>query len=229
MTSKTTMLHELERVLRERRAAGETIALVIDEAQSLSHELLEEIRLLANIETSTEKLLPVVLAGQPELADRLNEPSLRQLKQRVALRCDLGLLSPTETAGYIAGRLRVAGGDAGQIFTREAVEIVAERSGGIPRTINVICDNALVGGLRGRRQAGRRADRPRRLRGVRPGIRAADQRRARGSRAGRVGRREGGTRRRRTRGGGGADVRRRQPPAPVFLLLIGTVSYEPYW
>jgi hypothetical protein len=72
MTSKTAMLHELERVLRERRAEGETIALVIDEAQSLSHELLEEIRLLANIETSTEKLLPVVLAGQPELADRLN-------------------------------------------------------------------------------------------------------------------------------------------------------------
>src|SRR4029079_1654187 len=116
-------------------------------AQSLSHELLEEIRLLANIETSTEKLLPVVLAGQPELADRLNEISLRQLKQRVALRCHLGLLSPTETAGYIAGRLRVAGGDAGQIFTREAVEIVAERSGGVPRTVNVICDNALVGGF----------------------------------------------------------------------------------
>ena len=147
MTSKTTMLHELERVLRDRRAQGETIALVIDEAQSLSHELLEEIRLLANIETSTEKLLPVVLAGQPELADRLNETSLRQLKQRVALRCHLGLLSPTETAGYIAGRLRVAGGDAGQIFTREAVEIVAERSGGVPRTVNVICDNALVGGF----------------------------------------------------------------------------------
>ncbi len=114
MTSKTTMLLELERVLRERRAAGETIALVIDEAQSLSHELLEEVRLLANIETSTEKLLPVVLAGQPELADRLNEPSLRQLKQRVALRCHLGLLDPTETAAYIAGRLRVAGGDAGR-------------------------------------------------------------------------------------------------------------------
>src|SRR5262245_30963584 len=147
MTSKTTMLHELDRVLRERRAAGETIALVIDEAQSLSHELLEEVRLLANIETSTEKLLPVVLAGQPELADRLNETSLRQLKQRVALRCHLGMLSPVETAGYIAGRLRVAGGDAGQIFTREAVEIVATRSGGVPRTVNVICDNALVGGF----------------------------------------------------------------------------------
>jgi general secretion pathway protein A len=147
MTSKTTMLHELERVLRERRAAGETIALVIDEAQSLSHELLEEIRLLANIETSTEKLLPVVLAGQPELADRLNETSLRQLKQRVALRCHLGLLDRSETVGYIAGRLRVAGGDAGHIFTREAVEIVVDRSGGVPRTINVICDNALVGGF----------------------------------------------------------------------------------
>lgn len=147
MTSKTTMLHELDRVLRERRAAGETIALVIDEAQSLSHELLEEIRLLANIETSTEKLLPVVLAGQPELADRLNETSLRQLKQRVALRCHLGLLDASETVGYIAGRLRVAGGDAAQIFTREAVQIIVDRSAGVPRTINVICDNALVGGF----------------------------------------------------------------------------------
>ena len=83
-------------------------ALVIDEAQSLPYELLEEIRLLANIETNTEKLLPLVLAGQPELADRLNEPSLRQLKQRVALRCTLGPLTREETAAYITGRIRHA-------------------------------------------------------------------------------------------------------------------------
>ena len=86
--SKATLLNELEAALRERRERGEIAALVVDEAQSLSAELLEEIRLLANIETATEKLLPLVLAGQPELADRLNEPSLRQLKQRVALRCE---------------------------------------------------------------------------------------------------------------------------------------------
>src|SRR5262249_4393381 len=87
--SKPTMLAALERVLRDRRAAGEITALVVDEAQSLSTELLEEVRLLANIETTTEKLLPLVLAGQPELAHRLNEPSVRQLKQRVALRCEI--------------------------------------------------------------------------------------------------------------------------------------------
>jgi general secretion pathway protein A len=146
LDSKTTMLHRLEEALIERRAAGETIALVIDEAQALPYELLEEIRLLANIETATEKLLPVVLAGQPELADRLNEPSLRQLKQRVALRCTLGLLDGVECAAYVAGRIKVAGGDCSQVFTREAVALVHEHSAGVPRTINVICDNALVSG-----------------------------------------------------------------------------------
>ena len=90
--SKAVFLRELEHALLGRLSSGVVSALLIDEAQSLPHELLEEIRLLANMETDTQKLLPVVLAGQPELADRLNEPALRQLKQRVALRCDLGLL-----------------------------------------------------------------------------------------------------------------------------------------
>ena len=88
-------------------------------------------RLLANIETPTDKLLPIVLAGQPELADRLNQPSLRQLKQRVALRCSLEALDPRETAEYIAGRIRVAGGSSVLVFTRQAVEAVFEGSGGI--------------------------------------------------------------------------------------------------
>src|SRR5690242_10316072 len=87
--SKAALLDELEGVLLQRRARGEVTALVVDEAQSLGLDLLEEIRLLANAETATEKLLPVVLAGQPELRDRLNDPSLRQLKQRVALRCEI--------------------------------------------------------------------------------------------------------------------------------------------
>src|SRR5262245_46317303 len=90
--SKTLMLERLERVLRERRAEGQITALVVDEAQSLSDELLEEIRLLANIETPDQKLLPLVLAGQPELSDRLEQPELRQLKQRVALRCEVAPL-----------------------------------------------------------------------------------------------------------------------------------------
>jgi len=149
MTSKATMLHRLEEALLERRLAGETIALVIDEAQALPYELLEEIRMLANIETATEKLLPIVLAGQPELADRLNEPSMRQLKQRVALRCTLGLLDAVECAAYVAGRIKVAGGDCGQIFTRDALKSVFQHSNGIPRTVNVICDNALVNGFAG--------------------------------------------------------------------------------
>jgi general secretion pathway protein A len=145
--SKATMLIELEALLRARRAASETSVLVLDEAQSLPAELLEEIRLLANIETNDEKLLSLIIAGQPELADRLNDQSLRQLKQRVALRCELQPLSAQETAGYLAGRIRAAGGTGARVFTREAVAVIHERSLGIPRTISVIADNALVGGL----------------------------------------------------------------------------------
>jgi general secretion pathway protein A len=150
--SKTVLLTDLERVLTQRLAAGVPSALLIDEAQSLSHELLEEIRLLANMETATAKLLPVVLAGQPELTDRLNEPSLRQLKQRVALRCDLLPLQLQETAAYIVARLERAGGRGADIFFREAVETIHERSSGIPRTISVICDNALIAGFAGDRR-----------------------------------------------------------------------------
>jgi general secretion pathway protein A len=145
--SKAVLLAELERVLHDRRAVGETTALVVDEAQSLSLELLEEVRLLANIETATEKLLPLVLAGQPELADRLNDPALRQLKQRVALRCEIAPFELQETAAYIATRVRTAGGEASRLFTREAVTLIHEFSHGIPRTISVMCDNALVTGM----------------------------------------------------------------------------------
>jgi general secretion pathway protein A len=121
--------------------------LVLDEAQSMPYELLEEVRLLSNIETPTEKLLNVVLAGQPELADRLNEANLRQLKQRISLRCELGLFTFQETGAYIAGRLRIAGGEPAKIFSREAVLAIHDASQGVPRTINVICDNALIGGF----------------------------------------------------------------------------------
>ena len=142
--SKATLLHELEALLLKRRAADETTVLIIDEAQSLPHDLLEEIRLLANIETNEEKLLSVIIAGQPELSERLNDDSLRQLKQRVALRCELGVLSLAETAAYLAGRIRAAGGVGAQVFTREAVTLIHGRSNGIPRTINVLADNALL-------------------------------------------------------------------------------------
>jgi type II secretory pathway predicted ATPase ExeA len=145
--SKAAFIANLESTLRERHAAGEIVALVVDEAQSLSHVLLEEIRLLANIETTSPKLLPLVLAGQPEFAARLNEPSLRQLKQRIALRCDLEPLSLAETASYIAARIVAAGGVASRLFTREAVSLIHSASAGIPRTVSVICDNALVAGM----------------------------------------------------------------------------------
>ena len=142
--SKTKFLQAVTRLLEDRAAGGNVTALVIDEAHSLPNELLEEVRLLANIEKPDQKLLTVILVGQPELAGRLNDPSLRQLKQRVALRCELVPLTLRESAAYIAKRISLAGGDSAQVFTREAVLAVYEYSGGIPRTINVICDNALV-------------------------------------------------------------------------------------
>jgi general secretion pathway protein A len=145
--SKTRFLSELTRTLEESVQSGRQTGLIVDEAHALPYDLLEEIRLLANIETDEEKLLPVVLAGQPELGDRLNNPDLRQLKQRVALRCSLRALRLRETAAYVAGRISVAGGDAGRIFTAESVHLIHKYSRGVPRTISVICDNALVSGF----------------------------------------------------------------------------------
>ena len=146
-TSKAALLGELEALLRERHQRGESSVLVVDEAQSIPLDLLEEIRLLANIETADGKLLSVVLAGQPELGARLNQQELRQLKQRIAQRCELRPLTAQETLAYIAGRVAAAGGVAANIFTREAVMLMHERAAGIPRTISVIADNALVSGF----------------------------------------------------------------------------------
>ena len=145
--SKTLLLQRLDALLRERRAADQITALVIDEAQSLSFEMLEEVRLLANIETPSTKLLPLVLAGQPELEARLEAPNLRQLKQRVTLRARLEPFELVDTAGYIASRIRTAGGRSERVFTLDAVKLIHEYSHGIPRTISVICDNALVTGM----------------------------------------------------------------------------------
>jgi type II secretory pathway predicted ATPase ExeA len=142
--SKTRLLRDLEEALIEMLNADITPALIIDEAHSLPYELLEEIRLLANIDTAKVKLLPIILAGQPELAARLNDQSLRQLKQRVELRCDLRPLDLGETGAYITARVKVAGGQAPALFTREAVMMIHERSNGIPRVISVICHNALI-------------------------------------------------------------------------------------
>ena len=148
-SSKTQFLAELESLLGGDGDRQPVIALVVDEAQSVPHELLEEIRLLTNVQSLLGQSLTVVLAGQPELADRLNEGRLRQLKQRVALRCELVPLDLQETAAYISTRIRIAGGTPQLLFTREAVGAVYEYSQGIPRTISVICDNALVSGFAG--------------------------------------------------------------------------------
>ena len=142
--SKTRLLGALTELVMRRHGEGRITGLLIDEAQSLSDELLEEVRLLANIETASEKTFPVVLAGQPELAQRLNATGLRQLKQRIGLRCVLSPLDMRETGAYVAGRIRLAGGLGGQLFTREAVIAIHEHARGIPRVINVICDNVLL-------------------------------------------------------------------------------------
>jgi general secretion pathway protein A len=142
--SKTRCLYELTDLLVKRHQAKTMAALIIDEAQGLPDALLEEVRLLANIESASEKLLSIILAGQPELADRLNQASLRQLKQRVGLRCALQPLTHEETAAYVGARVGVAGGKVHKVFTPTAIDTVFECSAGIPRTISVICDNALV-------------------------------------------------------------------------------------
>lgn len=144
--SKTTFLRELERGLAT-QTNGAVLALVVDEAQSLPYELLEEVRLLTNTELSNGRSLAVALVGQPELATRLADSRLRQLKQRIALRCELRSLDLGETAAYIAARVRVAGGIPEALFTRDAVSTIYEHSKGLPRTISVICDNALVSGF----------------------------------------------------------------------------------
>ena len=145
--SKARFLLEFRRHVEQRHLSDRFTAILFDEAQSLPYELLEEVRLLSNIETPTTKLLSVVLAGQPELASRLNETQLRQLKQRIALRCELAALDLVETAAYIAGRIRIAGGAPAEIFTRNAVDAIFGGSKGIPRVVNVICHNALISGF----------------------------------------------------------------------------------
>lgn len=147
-TNKSDLLLALGRTLESRHARGLRTVLIVDEAHGLAHDVLEEIRLLANFETSAAKLLQVVLAGQPELRDVLNEPSLRQLKQRVALRCKIeGMPNVAETNNYIRHRLTMAGAASTELFTPEAVDLIYRCTEGIPRQINNLCDNSLLAGF----------------------------------------------------------------------------------
>jgi general secretion pathway protein A len=141
--TKSGMLLQLNRWLIERFRMEETCVVVIDEAQNLSWELLEEIRLLTNLETSSEKLLQIVLSGQPELEEKLRHPSVRQLRQRVALWCRTQPLTESQTHAYVAERLRLAGA-SWTIFTPEALSRIYRYSHGIPRVINLICEHSLI-------------------------------------------------------------------------------------
>src|SRR5579864_5306371 len=141
---KGQMLLKLNQWLLERYQAGERAVLIVDEAQNLSPQMLEEIRLLTNLETSTEKLLQIVLAGQPELEQKLNQPQLRQLRQRITLRAKTRQLTLEETQGYIQERMRIAGAENPDIFSPEAVAAVHRFARGIPRVTNLLCEHALV-------------------------------------------------------------------------------------
>jgi general secretion pathway protein A len=142
--SKSQQLMRLNHWLLDRYRNGETVVLIIDEAQNLSFPVLEEVRLLTNLETSTEKLLQIILSGQPELEEKLKLPELRQLRQRIMLRCKTAPLTREETAEYITERLRTAGADGSVIFSPKALEAVHLYSLGIPRVVNLLCEHALV-------------------------------------------------------------------------------------
>jgi general secretion pathway protein A len=142
--SKSQILLRLYNWLLDRYRAGETAVLIVDEAQNLTDEVLEEIRMLTNLETFTEKLLQIVLVGQPELEQKLKQPQLRQLRQRLTLRARTHSLSLEETKAYIEQRLRIAGANGEQIFDPQAVVEIHRCANGIPRVINLLCEHSLV-------------------------------------------------------------------------------------
>jgi general secretion pathway protein A len=145
-SSHAQRLFELNEFLIDQHRQGLSPVLVIDEAQNLSIETLEAVRLLSNFETTNQKLMQILLVGQPELRDKLNLPELRQLKQRIGLRCHIGPLSPEETRLYVRHRLRIAGAGDGGIFTDAAIQRLTEYSGGTPRVVNIVCDHCLLSG-----------------------------------------------------------------------------------
>ena len=145
--SRGEILRALEGFLLKNTESGGTAVLVIDEAQTLSASTLEQVRLLSNVETAKQKLLQIVLVGQPELAERLaNQPRLRALAGRIAVRYEIQPLEEAEVGEYIRHRIQTVSGDGHPLFTEEAVRRIARLSGGIPRRINLLCDQALVAG-----------------------------------------------------------------------------------
>ncbi len=143
---RTENLQRLNEYLLEQVPLGNDVVLIIDEAQDLSVDLLEEVRLLSNLETDQRKLLQIVLMGQPELRTVLDDPSLRQLRQRIQVRYHLTPLSLDETDRYIQHRLHVAGANSRPVFQRRAVRQIHRYSKGIPRLVNAVCDKTLLCG-----------------------------------------------------------------------------------
>ncbi len=142
--SKTEVLFSLNHMLIDRAKAGKTSVLIVDEAHNLEWEVLEEIRLLGNLENRGGKLMQIILAGQPELDLKLDAPQYRQLKQRIALRYNLRALTAEETGQYVESRLAHAGLPDQQIFAPDVLAEIHRRASGIPRVINLICDNAML-------------------------------------------------------------------------------------
>jgi len=145
--AKSQILLRLYNWLLDRYRAGETAVLIVDEAQNLSDEVLEEIRMLTNLETFTEKLLQIVLVGQPELEQKLKQPQLRQLRQRLALRAKTHPFTLEEAKAYVQQRLRIAGSNGQQIFEPESLAAIHRYANGIPRVINLLCEHCLVSGF----------------------------------------------------------------------------------
>lgn len=143
---KVSCLQILNGFLLDQMAAGNDVVLFIDEAQDLDFELLEQVRLLSNLETDQRKLLQIVLLGQPELREKLDAPRLRQLRQRITVRYHLAPLSRAEMERYIQHRLHVAGGNGLPTFNGWAMRSIHRYSGGVPRLINAVCDKALLCG-----------------------------------------------------------------------------------
>jgi general secretion pathway protein A len=143
-TSKTEVLFALNQLLVEQAQEGRTVVLIVDEAHNLDWDVLEEIRLLGNLENRNGKLLQIILAGQPELDRKLDAPNLRQLKQRIVLRCNLQPFTLRDAMEYMESRLEIAGMAKQEIFSEEMMAEIHLRSQGIPRLINAICDNLLL-------------------------------------------------------------------------------------
>src|SRR5579863_7919924 len=143
-TSKTEVLFALNQLLVEQAQLGRTVVLIVDEAHNLDWEVLEEIRLLGNLENRNGKLLQIILAGQPELDRKLDAPNLRQLKQRIVLRCNLQPFTLRDAVDYMLSRLQKAGMPDQAIFSEELMAEVHLRAQGIPRVINALCDNLLL-------------------------------------------------------------------------------------